>query len=861
MHCGLKRARRVAVTALLGAGAVGGLVVTAAGSAGAATTMTITPTAVSATYGTALDQVLTATESANTTAADTVDWTLGGNVPAGLSLQSSSTTIASGADSTTNALVGTTTALPGSYAATVTADDITANVTTTQTVTITVANAPVNQAGGGAVTLTSSAPQPSSVVAGGTSQAAASWTFELGADYASGQYLLIDIGPNGHTQCQSSTDYVEYAGTPTVTVATNGTSETQPTFTATLATQAGDLSGCQSDALELTLGDTSTSGSTPWTVTVSGITYNVGSATTPGTIGATGGFFYASGSDYAETVQPNATVTNLSVTANSPAVSLNPNAVDQPISNVVLTETQPGAVPAGTVSVTLSAGTWDTAGQPAVTVSPTSSGAQAGSVSLSNSNQTLQFPVTTASSSSAATYTLSGLVVDAPKAPGPVTATVTEAVSGGGTTTLASGLVLYNVASSQVIYGQTADGTAVAEMESQWPATTSSNCPGTTVGGTISQSRFAPVVLATDTNYPDALAASYLAGYLGTGILLTPPHQVSQVTLNALRVEGITNVYIVGGPDVISNAVVTQLQNTPVYQCRGTATSMTLLGTAQDLSVQRIAGQTLYDTAEQIAEFPPATNVGLINTPGAYAGQYNTTSGNESSAPSSSSSSGLRTAILATGTGFQDAESASALAYYDQLPVLLTTPNALSSQAQSAMTSLGIQQVIVMGGPIAISDAVVTSVEDMGISVIRIAGQDYTQTATELADYLVNPLSNTSGQAEGLGVTGTATVDGSPAAPWDPSHTLVVARGDFYSDGLAGAEVTGRNTEPLLLTKNPSTVGSYLTTFLQGAGSPAGIDGAATTNANLQISSLTILGGPLAVNDSTIQTMLADLGS
>jgi len=843
------RLRRAAVTALVAVGAVGGTVAAASGIAAAATpTMAISPTTLpGATSGTAFSQTLTATEGPVTTAGtDTVNWSTTGSLPPGITLASATSSIAtstSASSTTTDTLSGTPTT-PGTYSFSVTATDGTTGATATQAYSVVVAAGPVNASDGGVV-LSPTGAGAATVLPGKSAQPATSWTFSLANTFVSGQSLVIDIGPNGSTRCQNSADFVAFAGTPTVTVSSNGTSETQPTFTATVATQSGDISGCSGDALVLSVTDNANTaaGTTPWTVTLTNITYTVGSATTAGPIGATGVYTATSSTSYTDTVVSNATVANVSVTADNPPVSLTPSAVDQAISNIVIAEQQPGTVPTGTVSVTLGAGVFDKADSPTVTASPTGTGAgTAGAVTGAGTN-TLSFPVV-ASTSVATTYTLSNLAVDAPSTPGPVDISVTDTPTGGTAVTLASGILAYNVAQATRVFGQTADGTAAAELEQQFPPNGSS-C----VGSGSSTGRYAPVVLATDVNYPDALAASYLASYLHTGILLTPVNSVSQVTLNALRVEGITNVYVVGGPYVVSDNDIAQLKATPAYDCGGTQPITTLLGSDQDLSVTRIYGQTEYDTAEQIAEYPPASNVGSLDVPGAYAGQYNATTGTTSSAPPVSTTP--KTAILATSQGFQDAESASALAYGKNLPVLITEPDSLASQAQSALMTLGIQQVIVMGGPIAISNTVVSAVQNLGISVIRIAGQDYTQTAAELADFEVNNQVNSAGQAEGVA--------------WNPKGTIVVARGDFYSDGLAGSVITGTNDQPLLLTENPTTVGQYLTAFLQQAGSPAGIDGVtdATTNAvsGAQITSLTILGGPLAVANSTVSQMEADLGS
>jgi putative cell wall-binding protein len=381
------------------------------------------------------------------------------------------------------------------------------------------------------------------------------------------------------------------------------------------------------------------------------------------------------------------------------------------------------------------------------------------------------------------------------------------------------------------IEGSTADATAAAELEHQFPAT-KGQCPGT------ASSR--PVVLATDANYPDALASAYLARDLGTGTLLTPGGALSAPTETAIRREGITRVVVVGGPLSVSTAVVDQLKAMTPYSCGGSTRQ------AGAVQVTRVYGQTAYDTAAQVAEFPQAGGVGTLALAGAYGGvnssggggAYNTTAGTASPAPAATTA--LPTAVVATGEGFQDAEAASTLAYADHLPILLTTPATLSTQAASAIRDLGIRQVIVMGGELAVSDSVVSSLEGLGTSVLRVAGGDYTGTAVELAE--LETTSQTGGQ--GLGWKGTGSV--------------TVARGDFYSDGLAGAVVAADGPasgapEPLLLTLDPSTVGTSLTDFLRAAGR-TGIGGSVVTG-------LTVLGGTLAVTEAAVVAMETALRS
>jgi hypothetical protein len=266
-----------------------------------------------------------------------------------------------------------------------------------------------------------------------------------------------------------------------------------------------------------------------------------------------------------------------------------------------------------------------------------------------------------------------------------------------------------------------------------------------------------------------------------------------------------------------------------------------LAGTVK-IQVTRIAGSTEYTTAADIAQKAPASDVGKAAFSEAYAGansaggdgRYNATAGLASQAPSSTTA--LPTAIVATGEGFQDAESASTMAYAERFPILLTTPSTLSPQVSSAISALGIRQVIVMGGQYAVSDAVVASLEGLGVSVLRIAGVTYSGTSTELASF------ETAGGGSGLGWSGTGSVS--------------AARGTFFTDGLAGAVVAADGPlvsapEPLVLTLSPTNVGAALASFLHRAGT-TGLGG-------VKVTRFTILGGPDAVTQTAVNAMESDL--
>ena len=714
-----------------------------------------------------------------------------------------------------------------------------------------------------------------------------------------GSHVKITLEPHTTRTPKSTcpgTNTVAFDGTPKLTVTTKHTTHvtSTPKVSASLSGNNGCTGFFAPNVLTVTFTNTVHFNHTTGEITIliTTVKYSVAPKTTIGTVTVSESFFknsttktgllHTTGSPAVSST--NAVVSHAYVMANTPPVTIAPKSFDAPISPISIVESVAGSVPKGYVCVSLYNSTRATApgwkntttygtyatgemhfnAASKLTLKVASGNATASGAAFVTSGPTpykIVFKVTSASTTGKkSTFTLSGLAVNdlttsMTKMP-LVTAwyaSSTSCTHTKGTAPTDNVAVAFTTGHvSPVIYGATADATAVAEVEHVYGPTPFS-CP-TTFNG------HHPMLLARDTFYSDALASQYLAAYLNTGTLLTHPSSLPSVTESALKFEGVTTVYVIGGPLAVSTTVVAQVQTVPVYKCGGRALTLTATGAEKFIKVERVAGPTEYATAMAISERVPKTTVFFKDAQNAYANAktFNDTTGTESSKPLKSGP--LRTAILATGTGFQDAMSASALSYATHIPVLLTTPGKLSSQAISAIQTLNIQQVFLMGGPLAVSNAVVTQLEALTVSVLRIAGKTYTDTAVELAKF---ELGTTNGgldwdQSTACRTTLTFTL-----------MTAMVARGTFFTDGLAGAVLescgtahgtfTGAATRmPLLETLNPSTVGAPLTAYLK----KAGIGGTGVTSGTGEyIAHLVILGGPLAVNPATIAAMQTDVKS
>jgi hypothetical protein len=342
-----------------------------------------------------------------------------------------------------------------------------------------------------------------------------------------------------------------------------------------------------------------------------------------------------------------------------------------------------------------------------------------------------------------------------------------------------------------------------------------------------------------------------------------------------MQQNGVQTVFIIGGSSVIHPTVPAQLTSTQAFVCGGTGPRLNSSGQPIMLNVKVLAGNNRYDTNLAVNTFFPASRVAGINM---------TTNGFNPR---------LKTAFLATGANFPDALAAGALAtevvvctalntpgfgcpagtpvgtVTEGFPIILTDPNTLSSQAAAEFADLGIQQVIVAGGPGAVTQGVVSTVQGIsGIArVVQAYGADRTATATCLAALnlaaanatIVAPLSTAKGSF------GSSCVDpGGATSPvglvWGGDNfgangdlwaiagigpAVGLARGDLFPDALAAGPFLGFfNDAPLLLTSDPNTLGGATTTFLQQIGvPPAGVT---------PMSGLVVFGGTGAVSAATV---------
>lgn len=243
-------------------------------------------------------------------------------------------------------------------------------------------------------------------------------------------------------------------------------------------------------------------------------------------------------------------------------------------------------------------------------------------------------------------------------------------------------------------------------------------------------------IITTSFTAQDALISASLAGATDAAMLLVNPNQVPEATAAALQELGVQTITLVGNEASISAAVQEEL--------------------AVDYDVVRINGATPYAIAAAVAD----QTVEVAGTM-----QIN----------------GLRTVLLANGETFPDALSGSAAAYAGPLPVLYTEPAQLREEVSTFLDARDIQQVIILGGTLAVSDEVQTALENRGRKVVRLGGQTRVETSTVIAAWTEEELSFA-------------------------TDTIILARGDDFPDALTAGQLGGTLRVPLVLAATPTVL-------------------------------------------------------
>jgi len=146
---------------------------------------------------------------------------------------------------------------------------------------------------------------------------------------------------------------------------------------------------------------------------------------------------------------------------------------------------------------------------------------------------------------------------------------------------------------------------------------------------------------------------------------------------------------------------------------------------------------------------------------------------------------GASTVVVTTGERIPDALSANPIAGENDAPILLVQQNAIPAVTQAAMTELDPENVIIVGGTAAVSNAVQQAIAAQGITVTREAGADRFETAAEVARAV--------GDAPAIDADGAGSQTAQP--------TVALANGiTGLADAVAASPMLHQEEIPLLLT-------------------------------------------------------------
>ncbi len=270
------------------------------------------------------------------------------------------------------------------------------------------------------------------------------------------------------------------------------------------------------------------------------------------------------------------------------------------------------------------------------------------------------------------------------------------------------------------------------------------------------------VYVTSGANFPDALGAGPAAVHKGGSLLLVTPTGVPTAVMAEINRLKPKHIVVVGGPGAVSDAVLARLAQVPTLD-------------GSDDPIVRVSGINRYQTSIATARhaFDSADVV-----------------------------------FLSTGADFPDALSAGPAAASLGGPVVVVNglTNSVDSATAALLRDLGTTKVYIVGGPGAVSDAFLASVDSLpNIQVERLSGAD--RYATSLA------------------INGFAFPDASE---------VYLAVGTKYPDALAGGVLAASQGLPLIVVRK-NCVSNDQSWFLRGR----------------MISTLTLLGGTGALAPSS----------
>jgi type VII secretion-associated serine protease mycosin len=173
---------------------------------------------------------------------------------------------------------------------------------------------------------------------------------------------------------------------------------------------------------------------------------------------------------------------------------------------------------------------------------------------------------------------------------------------------------------------------------------------------------------------------------------------------------------------------------------------------------------------------------------------------------------GVRRAVIARADTYPDALSGTPLAARFDAPLLLTNTGELPSGVAQVLAQLGVREVFVLGGQAAVSSRVEAALEDMGVTVERLAGENRFDTAARVAGRL-----------------GTSS-----------SGRVIVVTGRGFADAVASGAYMAGSAPPVLLTEADALPPATLRALVE-----------------LRPSEIVVVGGTRAISPAVVEQLAA----
>ncbi|UWD49978.1 cell wall-binding repeat-containing protein [Clostridioides difficile] len=238
------------------------------------------------------------------------------------------------------------------------------------------------------------------------------------------------------------------------------------------------------------------------------------------------------------------------------------------------------------------------------------------------------------------------------------------------------------------------------------------------------------IVNGEDKSMVDGLTATPLASVKNSPILLSSNDKLPQKTVEELKRLNPSKVIVIGGNNSIPNSVIEAIK-----------------GVSSKISVQRIGGDTRYQTSINIAkEIDKANNVSKL--------------------------------YIGAGNGEADSLSIASLAGKEKTPIVLTQKDGVDKEAEQFIKSNKVSNVYFIGGVEKISNKAIEQVGKIAnkdVSKNRIAGQNRQETNAKVIDKFYSQ----------------SKLDG-----------VVVANQDKLIDALAVGPLAAKNNSPVVLATN-----------------------------------------------------------